>query len=295
MKLFLPIFNQKTDKKNMIGFPIIAGASFFNPKYLGVGLPEADLLIQAWDGFHLVQKKRISFKDEKFVSFYLDQLFSESELEKFSLVTVEFDPLALSPELMRAKYGLFEMKSLLKTPFMEAGVLYDLIGDKKLGHKYSPILHPFHAGLTVQEEGTLTTDTFCLFVNFRPPEISPYEANLHKPFEKIDTQALWIGFKKANGEVVKEEIIEVPYNSTKLISLGEAFTDFGGYSYGDQIIFKGGASQFAIFNLFVNKKNQSIGIEHSLPPVYYSSGLFEAQQRNRFYQRAFQKFQGRDL
>jgi hypothetical protein len=53
------------------------------------------------------------------------------------------------------------------------------------------------------------------------------------------------------------------------------------------MIFKGGASQFAIFTVFMNERTQALGIEHSLPPYYYCSGVFEPQNRKSFYERAF--------
>lgn len=293
MKLLLPVFNHRTAQS--IQFKLVAGASIFNPKFLGVGLPEADLVLRAWKGFEIKNESRLSFEGGRHLNFYLDEVFSDSEMENITLVTAEFDETVLPPSLIQAQYGLYEAKTLLKAPTMEAGVLYDMIADKRPGHRYSPIIHPFHTGVVHKGEGFARADTFCLFVNFRPPSLRPKAESLHKPFEGAQTQKMWMGLKKAAGNLVSEKILNLDYNSTDLISLGDAFAAFGGYQDGDQLVFKGGASQFAVFTLFVNHPFQSIGIEHSLPPVYYSSGLFSPQKRGQFYSRAFHRFENKEL
>jgi hypothetical protein len=56
--------------------------------------------------------------------------------------------------------------------------------------------------------------------------------------------------------------------------------------------FKGGQSQFAIFTVFWNQKSQAIGIEHSLPPIYYCSNVYHPQSRQTFYKNAFSDIKG---
>jgi hypothetical protein len=284
MKLYLPIFNQK--QNTSLPFPLFSGAAIANPKLINHQLPETEVIIKLWDEFSVINQKNMGFNASGSLQFYLDELFDEESLNKATLATAEFDPQTLPASKILKLQGLYEVKSLLRSSSTEAGVLYDLINDKMANHKYSPIIHPLHAGVP-QSLGD--SETFCLFVNFRPPELKPKENQLHLPFEAVSFQKMHLELKKASGNVISEKIITIPYNSTYLISLRDEFKNFGGYEHGDQIVFKGGASQFAIFNLFINPLNKSIGIEHSLPPVYYSSGLFKPEQRSLFYKRAFEK------
>ena len=49
---------------------------------------------------------------------------------------------------------------------------------------------------------------------------------------------------------------------------------------------RGGASQFSIFTLIRNARSGAVGIEHSLPPYYYVTGISHPAIRVPFYQRA---------
>ncbi len=49
---------------------------------------------------------------------------------------------------------------------------------------------------------------------------------------------------------------------------------------------RGGASQFSIFTLIRNRRSGAVGLEHSLPPYYYVTGISHPAIRVPFYQRA---------
>lgn len=266
MKLFIPIF------KNL---PIDTGFSIQNLGLLRGLKKQPELFCRLWNGFTLVDSLKISFNSAYHMNRYLNTLFPETFLSQSRLATLEFDLADLNEEdKIKVKQNLFEAEVTLKAK--DSGswttVLYDFITDKKSDHRYTPILHSAHTA----DVGT-SWDSFVLLLNFRPDYL------------KVDkkTQTMHLELKSPAGALLNTKDLEIPFNSTETISFREEFALYGSFQPGSQINIKGGESQFAIFTLFWNSKTQSLGLEHSLPPVYYCKGIFEQNSRKTFYQNAF--------
>ena len=240
------------------------------------------MLCQIWSGFDLVGSKEISFDGDFHKYIYLSQLFSEEQIENSGIATLEFifDGVPES-EMQLLKKELFEAEIILraKKSKSRSTVLYDLIGDKRPGHKYAPILHCAHTA-DVSENW----DTRALLMNFRPAYLKSDQ----------DSQKMNVFLKSKEGELLKTKTIDIKFNSTLTVSFAEEFKEFGGFKPGMQMNFKGGESQFAIFTLFWNSKSHSIGLEHSLPPIYYCKGILNPAHRGIFYQNAF-RTEGRSI
>lgn len=262
MKLLIPIFKK---------LPIHSGGSLKNLKIARNLSQETDLLVRLWRKFEVLAEKRLPFHESFSQHFFLNELFSEQELEEAGLATVEFD---ISRLPSTEKFESIEVQFLLKSKLStnRASVLFDLIPDKKPGHTYTPILHAGHSAWVDSN-----TDSYAVLLNFRPPHL--------KTEEKV--QRMHIQAKAPTGEILSERKLDIPYNETVEISYREEFKNLGGFQPGCTLNFSGGSSQFAIFTAFTNQMTQAIGIEHSLPPYYYCSGVFEPKNRMKFYQRAF--------
>lgn len=265
MKLLIPIFKK---------LPISTGGSLRNLTLAKNLSAETDLIIQLWKGFQVIAEKKLSFDGQFAKHFFLEEIFPTEIVHSAGIATVEFDYSRLSEAERSKNFGSHEVQLLLKSRESQtrASVLFDLIPDKKPGHTYTPILHAGHSAIVNSE-----MDSFAVLLNFRPPYLKTEE-----PSQKMRLQS-----KSASGDLIKERIIEVPYNETIEISYAEEFDSAGGFQSGSTLNFAGGSSQFAIFTVFMNHKTKTLGIEHSLPPYYYCSGVFDPKNRGQFYARAF--------
>jgi len=266
MKLLLPIFHS---------LPIQTGFGLRNPKLLRSLRGEISVSVKIWKDFQLVAESSVGFENKQALRIFLSDLFSTEQLALASLATVEFDTERLSAEdRAHLKTQAFEAQSLLRHAQTKlwTAVLFDLIPDKKAGHQYAPILHCAHSGHV-----SPLHETYALLLNFRPPSLAVSQKN----------QKLHLQLKNPQGQLLKEEILSIDFNSTSLVSFREKFASVGGFVPGSTINFKGGESQFAIFTLFMNSQSGAFGIEHSLAPFYYCSGLQIPNSRKTFYQNAF--------
>lgn len=266
MKLFIPIF------KNL---PLDTGFRIQNLGLLKCLKKQPELLCQLWNGFTVLDSLKVSFNGSYYLNKTLNELFPESLLSQAGIATLEFELDDLPPEDKALLHNnLFEAEVILKgkTSNSWTTVLYDLIADKKTAHRYSPILHSAHTA----EIGKFS-DSFVLLLNFRPAYLKT-EALF---------QTMELELKSPSGVLLATKNLEIPFNFTTTISFLQEFSLFGPFQPGSQINLKGGESQFAIFTLFWNSKTESLGIEHSLPPMYYCKGILKPNSRKVFYKNAF--------
>ena len=82
----------------------------------------------------------------------------------------------------------------------------------------------------------------------------------------------------------------VPYNSSFLLPVEATLARLGvaveALAGGVISHCRGGASQFSIFTLIRNARSGAVGIEHSLPPYYYVTGISHPAIRGPFYRHA---------
>ena len=266
MKLLLPIL---TDLNIQSGFGIR------NPLKIRSLKAEPEILIQLWKDFELLDSKNIKFDGLEAVRIFLNEIFPAQTVATAKLATVEFDPKTFSIDDQKEFFKeSFEGQCIFQDQASKnwTALLYDFIPDKKSGHRYSPILHCAHSAYVSDLH-----DSYAVLANFRPPYLKA---------ETI-TQNMNMQIKSPQGELLSEKKMQLPFNASSLISIKDEFSAVGGFKPGSTLNFKGGASQFAIFTLFRNKKTGSLGIEHSLAPIYYCSGVLNPETRKTFYQNAF--------
>lgn len=271
MKLLLPFLSE-------IG--VETGFAIRNPLKLRSLKNEPQVLIQLWKNFDLIAKQKISFQGHDVLRLFLSDVFKQTELDQAAIASVELDPETFSPEDQKEFFkNSFEGQCLfrdLKTQKW-TGLLYDFIPDKKPNHVYAPILHCAHSAYVSQ-----TDESYAVLVNFRPTYLKS-----DKQFQSMNVQ-----LKSPQGDLLLEKKIQFPFNSSYLMSFKNEFAALGGFKPGSTINFKGGESQFAIFTLFQNKETGSLGIEHSLAPHYYCSGVAQPESRKLFYKNAFSDIKG---
>lgn len=265
MRLLIPIFKQ---------LPIEGGVGIRNIGLLKKFSQQPSLIVKIWKNLDILHQKTIPFQGMTARQIFLSDHFSADQISSGGLATIEFDQTSLSDvEKQKMFSQLFETQLALRSKNQKnwGSVLYDLVLDRKAGHKFSPILHSAHTAYITPD-----IETFAVFMNFRAPATAPSSTN----------QKMNLEVKSADGHLLGTKVLSLPFNDTAEISFSNEFQPYGGYHNGAQLNFKGGESQFAIFTLFFNKKTESFGIEHSLPPIYYCSAIYEPQNRVTFFKNA---------
>jgi hypothetical protein len=152
-------------------------------------------------------------------------------------------------------------------------VLTSMVPFRAPGYKFTPII-----GLTHYHKFGPEWENYTLFVNLKGGDGPDGGNGMHVDHYGFD------GTRLAASDFV------VPYNSgfllsveTTLARLGVATEALGG---GVISHCRGGASQFSIFTLIRNTRSGAVGLEHSLPPYYYVTGISHPAIRVPFYQRA---------
>ncbi|MGH6961025.1 MAG: hypothetical protein ACREE7_11115 [Dongiaceae bacterium] len=153
-------------------------------------------------------------------------------------------------------------------------VLTSFVPFRPAGYKFTPII-----GLTHYHKFGPEFENYALFVNLKGAGAADDGANrLH-----ID----YYGF---SGARLATADLEVPYNSGYLhaveASLAERGVAADALAGGVISHCRGGASQFSIFTLIRNRRTGALGLEHSLPPYYYVTGISHPDIRGPLYARA---------
>jgi hypothetical protein len=266
MKLILPLFNE---------LGLQSGFSIQNPTEQYHLKKEPNLSITLLKNFEIISQKTIEFKNQSCLRVFLPEIFDTSSIKNAGIATIEFSKDSVDLEDQgRFFKNSFEGNCVFKNPINKktAGLLFDFIPDKKPGHIYAPILHCAHSAYISAQE-----DCYTVLANFRPISLKPDQM----------THRMKIQLKSPQGQLLGERSLDLLFNHTDLISIGDLFQDIGGFYPGCTVNFKGGASQFVIFTLFINRATGSMGIEHSLAPLYYCSGSVNPETRTQFYKNAF--------
>jgi len=192
------------------------------------------------------------------------------------LIAVEYlhaaeDAPWLGPRMAEEVEGQF----LVRAPDGRYGcVLTSFVPFRPAGYKFTPII-----GLLHYYKFGPDLENYTLFVNLKGAGACDDGANrLH-----VD----YYGF---GGERLATCEVDVPYNSSHLLCLEALLAEHGvapaALAGGVIAHYRGGASQFSIFTLIRNKRTGALGLEHSLPPYYYVTGISHPAIRGPFYARA---------
>jgi len=152
-------------------------------------------------------------------------------------------------------------------------VLTSFVPFRPAGYKFTPIiglLHYYRFGPELEN--------YTLFVNLKGAGDGDGANRLH------------IDYYSFAGARLAAADLEVPYNSGHLhpveASLAAQGVPAEALAGGVIAHCRGGDSQFSIFTLIRNKRTGALGLEHSLPPYYYVTGISHPDIRGPFYARA---------
>lgn len=159
----------------------------------------------------------------------------------------------------------------------QVAVLTAQVPCREPGFKFNPILHQAHYNLFGDH-----CDTYVVHANLVGEGEPPAQAN-----------RLQIELRSLSAEVLAVEHKELRFNTTWLLPVRKLARDLGlPTDRGLTLRLRGGASQFAIFTVYHHNETNSIGIEHSLPPIYFTEAPFNPDLRKRYMKAAFGDLMG---
>jgi hypothetical protein len=155
-----------------------------------------------------------------------------------------------------------------------SSVLTSMVPFRPAGYAFTPII-----GLTHYHKFGPEWENYTLFVNLKGAGEGDDGGN-----------HLHIDYYSFRGERLAARDLTVPYNSGFLLPVEGSLARLGvaaeAIAGGVIAHCRGGASQFSIFTLIRNRRSGAVGLEHSLPPYYYVTGISHPAIRVPFYQRA---------
>lgn len=175
-------------------------------------------------------------------------------------------------ELVGETNAELEGELLFRNGQQQTAVLTGLVPIRDPGFKFGPILHQAHYNMLLEQ-----FETYVVLANLVGEGEVPQRPN-----------KLQVEIRNLHAEVLAVAEIEVRFNSTFLLPVRDfARTHGARVDQGLSLRIRGGASQFAIFTAFQNRSSGALGIEHSLPPVYFTEAPFNPDLRTRFQKAAF--------
>jgi hypothetical protein len=154
----------------------------------------------------------------------------------------------------------------------QVAVLTNQVPCREPGFKFNPILHQAHYNIFGDH-----CDTYVVHTNLVGEGDQPQQRN-----------RLQIEVRDLSAEVLAVEYRDLAFNTTWLLPV-QKFAESLGLPTGRGLTLRlrGGASQFAIFTAYHQSETNSIGIEHSLPPIYFTEAPFNPDLRKRYLKAAF--------
>ncbi|MDB5610369.1 MAG: hypothetical protein JWP25_7269 [Bradyrhizobium sp.] len=175
-------------------------------------------------------------------------------------------------ELEGETSGEVEGELLFRNGQQQTAVLTGMVPLRDAGFKFSPILHQAHYNVLVDQ-----CETYVVITNLFGEGAAQTRPN-----------QLQVEIRSLSSTVLAVAEIEVGLNSTFLLPVREFSQKHGAPTdQGLSLRIRGGASQFAIFTAFRNLQSDALGIEHSLPPIYFTEAPFNPNLRARFQKAAF--------
>lgn len=175
-------------------------------------------------------------------------------------------------ELVGGYIGEFEGELCFRNDDQQITVLTGMVPLRDPSFKFSPILHQAHYNVLMPN-----CETYVVLVNLAGEGDKPARPN-----------KLQVEIRNLAAEVLAVTDIEAGLNTTCLLPIGDVARRNGVVpEQGLSVRIRGGASQFAVFTVFRNLSSGAVGIEHSLPPIYFTEAPFNPALRSRFQKAAF--------
>jgi hypothetical protein len=154
----------------------------------------------------------------------------------------------------------------------QVAVLTGQVPCREPGFKFNPILHQAHYNIFGDH-----CETYVVHANLVGEGDQPAQAN-----------KMQIEVRSLSAEVLAVEYRELKFNTTWLLPVRKFAEELGlPVNQGLSLRLRGGSSQFAIFTAYHQRETNSIGIEHSLPPIYFTEAPFNPDLRKRYMKAAF--------
>jgi hypothetical protein len=155
-----------------------------------------------------------------------------------------------------------------------SSVLASMVPFRPAGYRFTPIIGLLHYYKFGPE-----FENYTLFVNQKGAEADDDGGN-----------RLHVDYYDPAGARLADVDLAVPHNASFLHPLETNLAALGvppaAIERGVTAHCRGGASQFCIFTFIRNKRTGAIGLEHSLPPYYYVTGISHPAIRGPFYAKA---------
>jgi hypothetical protein len=149
-----------------------------------------------------------------------------------------------------------------------SSILTGFVPVRKSGHQFAPVIHTAHYISSESEIETIT-----LFMNIKDLTSS----------DSLNGGLMNAEISSRSGEKIASIQFPVKGNATLAVSSDDLVDRFhlskDLVEKGVNIKFWGGSSQFSILTLYRNRLNGSIGLEHSLRPLYYLPDLLKSSVR----------------
>jgi hypothetical protein len=179
---------------------------------------------------------------------------------------------ANTAELIGEGLSDFEGEISFRNDDQQMAVLTGMVPLRDPGFRFSPILHQAHYNVLMPN-----CETYVVLVNLASESDASVRPN-----------KLQVEIRNLAAEVMAVTEIEAGLNTTFLLPIGELARQNGVVpEQGLSLRIRGGASQFAVFTVFRNLSSGALGIEHSLPPIYFTEAPFNPVLRSRFQKAAF--------
>jgi hypothetical protein len=154
----------------------------------------------------------------------------------------------------------------------QVAVLTNFVPCRPAGFKFGPILHQAHYNVIDD-----TCETYVVHANLVGEHEDPAGIN-----------RLQIEVRDFAARVLAVEQRELGFNTTWLLPVRSFARSLGApLDGGVTLRLRGGSSQFAIFTAYHRPASASIGIEHSLPPIYFTEAPTNPALRARYLASAF--------
>jgi len=175
-------------------------------------------------------------------------------------------------ELIGEGLSDFEGEISFRNDDQQMAVLTGMVPLRDPGFKFAPILHQAHYNVLMPN-----CETYVVLANLSS-----------EGEESLRPNKLQVEIRNLAAEVMAVAEIGPDINTTCLLPIGELARQNGvAPEQGLSLRIRGGASQFAVFTVFRNLSSGALGIEHSLPPIYFTEAPFNPALRSRFQKAAF--------
>lgn len=175
-------------------------------------------------------------------------------------------------ELIGEGLSDFEGEISFRNDDQQMAVLTGMVPLRDPGFKFAPILHQAHYNVLMPN-----CETYVVLANLSS-----------EGEEALRPNKLQVEIRNLAAEVMAVAEIGPDINTTCLLPIGELARQNGvAPEQGLSLRIRGGASQFAVFTVFRNLSSSALGIEHSLPPIYFTEAPFNPALRSRFQKAAF--------